>query len=494
MTKANGKKFCRTFSLRTQPKGTKQKKSKGPKKLFLHPTETMIFEMVAPFLTWKEQALSMCVEKALYRCIENQWSDEVTPEQCVTHQIPAGVVRNLKTGDPKQCVQFPNATTLAYCSYVRLPAVPSHLVNLHFNEYAWSLERGVLPDTLEALSLGRLFNHKLEPGHLPPNLTFLHLGFSFNRSLMPGVLPQSLLKLNCGHSFNRSLAKDVLPESLQELRCGRMYNKHFLAGCLPVSLHTLELGFHFKQQILEDELPWDLRCLRLGFQFDFCLEPLPSSLTELHCGHDFNEPFAKHVLPCGLLKLHCGYKYNKPFAKKCLPHTLTNLHCGHDYDKPFARNCLPRSLEFLHCGFEFTHELKPGDLPSCLTVLNCGPKFLHAFESGALPNALTSLTLAKTYSADLDKLATLSHLHRLDFEARISLKKVFFSLHFLTLQKMLDHDFVLRNTLFGYGFHFLVLWTRSNKVHRTCQHAFNELKVAIFFDFSESARLRTYVE
>ncbi|KAF2068918.1 hypothetical protein CYY_009763 [Polysphondylium violaceum] len=117
----------------------------------------------------------------------------------------------------------------------------SHITHLKFlciyDECSIKLEKGVLPRSLESLSLS--YDEPLEPDVLPQTITILHL-YSFNQPLCINVLPLSLTDLTLG-SFNQPLNAFVLPPKLKVLNMFNFKQPTFFADSLPMPLTDLTL-------------------------------------------------------------------------------------------------------------------------------------------------------------------------------------------------------------------------------------------------------------
>ena len=120
--------------------------------------------------------------------------------------------------------------------------------------------------------------------------------------------------------------------------------------------------------------------------------PLPSNLTRLKIGNDFNRLLG--VLPQRLTHLTLGSDFNHPLG--VLPPTLTHLTLGNEFNQTLGE--LPKGLTHLTLGYEFNHDL--GVLPQGLTHLTLGVEFIHQLEE--LPPNLTHLTLGRNYNSPLE--------------------------------------------------------------------------------------------
>ena len=157
-----------------------------------------------------------------------------------------------------------------------------------------------LPEGLQKLTLGGLFNQKMVKKVLPMSLTHLNFGSQFNQQIGEGFLPEGLTHLAFGDNFNYPIGKGVLPRSLIHLNFGWEFNQQIGEGVLPTSLTHLTFGRNFNQQIGEGVLPESLQKLDFGGSYRMCIHQwyLPRSLLELTwCHHPLKPELWRMILP-----------------------------------------------------------------------------------------------------------------------------------------------------------------------------------------------------
>eukprot|EP00435_Cladocopium_sp_Y103_P073484 s130_g43.t2 len=129
--------------------------------------------------------------------------------------------------------------------------LPESLQSLTFGRYwSQSLEHVVWPRDLQQLTFGERFGCRLDCVKFPRSLQSLTFG-DFNFRLPSGILPDGLQYLRFGSMFNSSLEYAELPESLQSLIFGRSFNESLEKVKLPSSLRTLVFGDGYFNQSLE---------------------------------------------------------------------------------------------------------------------------------------------------------------------------------------------------------------------------------------------------
>ena len=139
------------------------------------------------------------------------------------------------------------------------------------DEFNQSLERVILPSSLQSLAFGDRFNQSLERVTLPSSLQSLSFGFEFDQSLKRVSLPSSLQCLFFFFSFDRSLYSKLdfffcSTKAWSGWACHRVFKASF--------------GDEFNQSLERVILPSGLQCLNFCFSFNKSLERvrLPSSL------------------------------------------------------------------------------------------------------------------------------------------------------------------------------------------------------------------------
>ena len=117
---------------------------------------------------------------------------------------------------------------------------------------------------------------------------------------------------------------DTLPSHITHIEFGDDFNKP--VNNLPSNLVFLEFGIKFDQPI--DNLPITLKSLSLGALFCQSLNNLPPNLETLYIHSIFNLDYINN-LPNSIKKLYLGYNYGQLISK--LPDSLTDLIIWNDY-------------------------------------------------------------------------------------------------------------------------------------------------------------------
>jgi hypothetical protein len=134
--------------------------------------------------------------------------------------------------------------------------------------------------------------------------------------------------------FNESLQTgDLLPSTLTNLALGDNFNQQLLPGVFPPKLTHLEFGNSFNQPIDPDVLPCGLSYLKFG--------------------RSFNQPIKKGVLAITLTCLEFGSNYQQPIELDNL-HSLTCLKFGYCFNKPIK--AFPKSLKHLQLPVLWSHQ------------------------------------------------------------------------------------------------------------------------------------------
>ncbi|GAM27688.1 hypothetical protein SAMD00019534_108640 [Acytostelium subglobosum LB1] len=272
---------------------------------------------------------------------------------------------------------------------IKVGTFPEGLLELSFS--ISELKPGLLPESLQSLTFGSLFNQEIAPGLLPPSLTLLSLGSMFNQEIAVGVLPASLTSLSFGALFNKPLINQegvsILPQHLTSLSFVS-YNHPLPA--LPASMTNLDLGNKFKHPM---EVPQSLTSLALGpVMYDHALI-LPTSLTSLKFTQEFNKKVTIGSLPQSLTSVLFGDKFNEPILPGSLPNSITHLTFGHSfYPVIFQDGALPASLTSLIIeSSRIDHNMELPDQIKHLSV----PYFI---PKKCLPRGLKNLTITLAHT------------------------------------------------------------------------------------------------
>ena len=106
------------------------------------------------------------------------------------------------------------------------------------DEFNQSLERVILPSSLQSLAFGDRFNQSLERVTLPSSLQSLSFGLELNQSLERVSWPSSLQSLIFCFSFDQSLEQVTLSSSIQSLSFFFLFNQSLERVSLPSSLQS----------------------------------------------------------------------------------------------------------------------------------------------------------------------------------------------------------------------------------------------------------------
>jgi hypothetical protein len=162
---------------------------------------------------------------------------------------------------------------------------------------------------------------------------------------------------------------------------------------------------NFNQPLSPGIIPSSVTCLEFGFQFDYPLHRhvLPPGLLELFVGAKFNQPLGIDVLPPRLLKLDLGEAYTCQLMAGALPSSLTYLRLSTAYNSPLGirAGVLPDSLTHLQFGSRFNQPLQLIAFPDYLSSLSFGRDFNQPLGRDVLPPSLTHLLLGASFNQPL---------------------------------------------------------------------------------------------
>ena len=157
-----------------------------------------------------------------------------------------------------------------------------------------------LPKSLRTLTFAPGFNQ--DRMRLPEGLQHLTFGSMFDHSLDKVTLPSRLQSLTFGNHFDQNLDKVLWPAGLQSLTFGVCFNQRLDKVMWPASLQGLTLGAHFNRSL--DNLTWPagLQSLTFGGLFNRNLDNViwPAGLQSLTFGRNFNQSLDKVTWPAGL--------------------------------------------------------------------------------------------------------------------------------------------------------------------------------------------------
>ncbi|KAF2078503.1 hypothetical protein CYY_000253 [Polysphondylium violaceum] len=215
----------------------------------------------------------------------------------------------------------------------------SHLKSLIIQcDYEIKLEKGVLPQSLEDLSLS--YDQPLELDVFPPSLTSLYLA-SFNQPLNPFVLPQKL-KILCLYSFKQPT---------------------FFANSLPVSLTVLTL-YEFKGSFDHCQPLDNLKRLRI----DSLVPSVAGLLTnvkklDLWVNTKISDPFGTCLVNTSIESLCLNINFKSTLYPNSFPSTIKYLSLDNVVIE--SDNVIPTSCTYLN----FNENFEPKYIPKSVRYL-----------------------------------------------------------------------------------------------------------------------------
>lgn len=199
------------------------------------------------------------------------------------------------------------------------------------------------------------------------------------------------------------------------------YRFQIQPNLLPTSLTSLSFGSNFNAKIYPFALPQSLTSLKLGFYYSRKIGAniLPCNLKKIVFGDVYNHPFydqQQNVLPDSLQHLELGYLYKCRLFNEngfsILPKSLICLIFSGAYDhslmyKQEKNKVFPDSIEYLEFGNWFNQPLSYNNqsiLPHSLKTLKLGIRFdqkIHNYDHSILPESLTDLELGEYFAHPL---------------------------------------------------------------------------------------------
>ncbi|EGC40587.1 hypothetical protein DICPUDRAFT_51961, partial [Dictyostelium purpureum] len=223
--------------------------------------------------------------------------------------IPYGTTELEFTGDFNQPIRVgdipPTVTSIEFCDWythqidiksISIKTLPS-IETLELPLFNQVLKPNELPPSVTKLTL-RNYKHKLEPHVIPPNVKKIDIGsynciLHFKEPLPVGLIPNSVEDLSLPHFFNHPLPVGFLPESLTKLDLGfklSSFNKPLKTGDLPITCKNLFLH-QYNQPLQPNVLPPHLEIfMTLLFNCPIQQGSLPESITKLQM-FSFDQPF-----------------------------------------------------------------------------------------------------------------------------------------------------------------------------------------------------------
>lgn len=271
---------------------------------------------------------------------------------------------------------FPNSLKkLSLLGQIIIPTLPTQLKVLELSCFNDSIE-GILPETLEELSLDNLFNQPIcnkTKSFLPPNLKKLKIGGDY-------CLPTN-------ESYKYEI--DHLPDCLEELCIYSSQIKKF--GKLPTSLKKFE--FHSNNNFYENfvkifhnfgKLPETLEEININYN-KYSFENIPSNCKKLILTYSDNLEFFD--LPTNLEYLE--------FTKTSIPIAVENSIYYNKYNDIVERFVFPDSLVELELSYFNSDKIK---LNQSLKILKISDNFFGTSETklNDLPDSIEELSLHTT--------------------------------------------------------------------------------------------------
>ena len=165
---------------------------------------------------------------------------------------------------------------------------------------------------------------------------------------------------------------------------------------------VLRLSENHNHPLQPGSLPSTLTFLQLGWQFDQPLVPgvLPASLLQLSVTSQLEQhhELLQGLLPASLERLRL-WSWPHLLQAGEWPPALKALHLG-TFDQLLVPDVLTSSLLFLSFD-DFNHPLVPGVLPPCLVELRVGDSYDYPLPPSVLPSSLRSLSLRGAFCQPL---------------------------------------------------------------------------------------------
>lgn len=180
-------------------------------------------------------------------------------------------------------------------------AMPQIKWGLSFNQpiggRAW-------PASLRQLKFGGDFNQPMDANVLlPDGLEHLGLGGLFNHAIDDAVWPASLVSISLSNTFDQPVHGVLWPASLRHPWFGSAFNQPITGVVWPPDLRSLEFLGEFNMPVLGVAWPSRLQVLRFGGSFNQTLDAvvLPGSLVVLELDKTFFESLGEIVWPTTLV-------------------------------------------------------------------------------------------------------------------------------------------------------------------------------------------------
>ncbi|KAK5576084.1 hypothetical protein RB653_007222 [Dictyostelium firmibasis] len=309
--------------------------------------------------------------------------------------------------------------------------LPQNLTYLDLGHmFNMPLVKNVLPNSLKTLKLSKNYDHSLFGEILPRCLKTLHLGQKFNKQINEGDLPNQLEEITLSWNFCHSISNfpnsittfimedyfkgplEKLPSSLTKLNVKTGYYSSLKPNIIPSSVQDLMISSYqiaFSPNIIPSS------CIRLSIcfgSFEFqsnnssteldSIPIFPNSIQYLNFGRWSNKLLPSNILPTSLTTLIFGSDYNQPLNAILKPlHSLKIIEFGNSFNQPIKNDDdnnenteFPQNITSIKFGYSFNQTIKPNSFPNLLKHLGFGVKFSNGdkdFQENSIPPLVESI-------------------------------------------------------------------------------------------------------
>ncbi|CAB1115302.1 unnamed protein product [Ectocarpus sp. CCAP 1310/34] len=130
----------------------------------------------------------------------------------------------------------------------------------------------------------------------------------------------------------------------------------------------------------------------------------PSSLLQLSCGYEFNQPVDNVTWPKSLMQLTFGNWFNRPLSLVNWPASLQQVALGDHFDQPLHGVSWPPDLRVLSFGILFIQRIDAVAWPTSLQELAFGWSFNHSVDVAKWPAILQNLSFGGGFNKGLDRM------------------------------------------------------------------------------------------
>lgn len=247
--------------------------------------------------------------------------------------------------------------------------LPRNLKEIVLN-YNNELLPGVLPDTLEKIVLGDIFNKPIQHGVIPKNVKEFTFGRGYSWGIEPGILPSSLRKLTFRNRIKNPLLLGVIPENVKELNmsCAKGRVDILSKGIIiPPSVRILHLTTSIYFMHKEHSIPNTVKELYLcGIWNSIPLGLVPDSVRVLSFGNMYNTKIKKGSIPFGVETLIFGERFDQILKPGIIPSSVKKIVFGILYQREFKKGYIPEGVEEIYFNGKYISRLSRSNLPSTL--------------------------------------------------------------------------------------------------------------------------------